>query len=604
MSINDDSIEQLTTLNQIAATLNHAVDVRSVLNDTLAHLVKLMGLETGWIFLKDPAPGDRHAGSGYVLAAHHNLPPALDVGNADAWERTCDCQELCNQACLNEAHNILQCGRLATVSGDRWGLALHASTPIRSGDSSLGILNVAGRDWSSFSGQALALLTNVGTQIGVALERARLFDLLQDRRLQEQVVMVEFTTQLLARLDLDDLLNYLVEEARSMLQADACALLLPSDSPGFLEFRAVSGWRIDPMANGQRAPVDDLSGPGLVMRTQKPLLAEDIQQNDPTSWLPEWLASEGFRGHAVMPLVAAGHSVGALVVNMRQRRLLDEQEVRLLRLMANQAALAIEKARLHQEEVERQILEKELEVAQEIQLSFLPKTLPEVPGWEFAAFYQAARQIGGDFYDVFELPGEPKRLGLVIADVVGKGVPAALFMALCRTLIHTVALAGHQPSVTLDRASAQILEENRSGQFVTAYYAMLDPHSGRLTYTNAGHNPPLWVQGDTGQVCELAVPGIVLGALAEIELADREIDVAPGDLLILYTDGVTESVDSGRRQFGVERLQAVVGGHAGASAQEVLESVVNAVKAHRGDVPPADDLTLLVVKRCPSGPAI
>jgi serine phosphatase RsbU (regulator of sigma subunit) len=602
MSTDSASIEQLNTLNHIAETLNRAVDVRSVLMDTLAHLVKLMGLETGWIFLKDPAAGDGRGGGGYVLAAHYNLPPALDVANADAWAGTCDCQERCNEECRTQAHNILQCGRLAGVQGDRRGLALHASAPLRSGDKILGILNVAGPDWSSFSAQALTLLTNVGNQIGVALERARLYDLLQDQRVQEQVGMVEFTNQLLGRPDLDDLLNYLVKEAREILHADACALLLPGNPPDCLDFRAASGWRSDPVSTNHQAPADDRSGPGLVMRTQTPLLVEDIRQSDPTSWLPEWLAVEGFRGHAVMPLVAGGHSVGALVVDKRQPRLLDEHEVRLLRLMANQAALAIEKARMHQQEIERQILGKELELAREIQLSLLPKALPEVAGWEFAAYYQPARQVGGDFYDLFEVPGEPQRLGMVIADVSGKGVPAALFMALSRTLIRTAALEGRRPPVALDRANEQILKENRSGQFVSVYYATLEIHSGRLVFANAGHNPPLWVKGTSGQVRELVAPGIVLGVLDEIDQDEGEIDMAPGDLLILYTDGVTESTDSSLEPFREERLQEVVGALAQASARQVIEAVVNAVKAHTGDVSPFDDITLLVVKRCPPGP--
>ncbi len=602
MSTDSASIEQLNTLNHIAETLNRAVDVRSVLMDTLAHLVRLMGLETGWIFLKRPAAGDGDGDGGYVLAAHYNLPPALDVANSGAWEGTCDCQKRCDEACDTQAHNILRCGRLAGVQGDRRGLALHASAPLRSGERSLGILNVAGPDWSSFSSQALTLLTNVGNQIGVALERARLYDLLQDRRVQEQVEMVEFTNQLLGRPHLDDLLNYLVEEAREILHADACALLLPGNRPDALDFRAASGWRNDPVSSGHQAPADDRSGPGLVMRTQNPLFVEDIRQSDPTPWLPEWVANEGFRTHAVMPLVATGRSVGALVVDKRQPRMLDEHEVRLLRLMANQAALAIEKARQQQQEIERQILAKELELAQEIQLSLLPRALPEVAGWEFAAYYQPARQVGGDFYDLFEVPGEMQRLGMVIADVSGKSVPAALFMALSRTMIRTAALDGRRPSVSLVRANTQILRENRSGQFVTVCYAVLDIQSGRLVFANAGHNPPLWVKGASGQVQELVAPGIVLGVLDGIDLDEGEIDMAPGDLLVFYTDGVTESMDSSREPFREERLQKLVGDLAQASASQVIEAVVEAVEAHSGDEAPFDDLTLLVVKRCPLEP--
>jgi serine phosphatase RsbU (regulator of sigma subunit) len=600
MSYLTDLTDNLTTLNQIVETLNRAVDVRSVLDTALAQLVELMGLETGWIFLRDPAAGEGRQGTGYLLAAHHNLPPALALDNPDVWEGGCECQSQCDQCDLAEAYNQVRCSRLTGASGDRRGLAVHASVPLHSGDRFLGILNVAGPDWASFKPQALALLTNVGSQMGVALERARLFDLLQERRIQEQAALLDLSNQLLRRLNMDDLLGYLVEETQRMLQADACALLLPAEEPGFLEFRAASGWRDDPVAERRRVPAGENSGPGLVMRTRRPLLVADIEKSDPAPWLPDWLRKEGFRGHAIVPLIADGRAVGALVVDTRQPRLPDEGEVRFLRLIANQAAIAIEQARLHQEEVERQRLEKELAVGQQIQLSLLPKACPVVPGWEFAAFYQAARLVGGDFYDFFELPGEPNRLGMVIADVSDKGVPAALFMALSRTVIRNTALGGRSPSATLIRANELILNDSWAEMFLSAFYATLDTRSGRLVYANAGHNRPLWLRVATGECQQLAARGIILGMLEEIELEERQVELAPGDLVVFYTDGVTEAMDADEQMFGEARLQKVLAANARAGAQQVLQAVVEAIRAFTGDTPQSDDLTLFVVKCCPS----
>jgi len=598
-SSHGDLTDNLITLNQIVEALNRAADVRSVLDAALSQLVELMGLETGWIFLKDPAASDRQWGKGYVLAAHHNLPPALALDNLDAWERGCNCQGLCNRGRLTEAFNEVRCSRLASASGDRRGLAVHASTPLRSGDHTLGILNVAGPDWASFSLKALALLTNVGSQMGIALERARLFDLLKEQRIHEQVALLDLSNQLLSRLDLDDLLDYLVEETQRMLQADACALLLPDGESGFLEFRAASGWHSDPVAAQRRVPADERSGPGLVMHTQQFLLVEDLKARDTTCWAQEWLEAEGFRGHAVVPLLTDGRSVGALVMNSRQPRSLDEDQMRFLRLIANQAAIAIETARLHEEEVQRQRLENELAVGQQIQLSLLPEACPIVPGWEFAAFYRAARLVSGDFYDFFELPGDPAQLGMVIADVSDKGVPAALFMALSRTVIRATALSSHSPSAALIQANELILKDSWSELFLTTFYATLDTHAGRLTFANAGHNRPLWLRAATGECQELAARGIVLGVFEQVELEERQVEIAPGDLLIFFTDGVTEAVDADFQEFGTERLWEVVAANREASAQQVLQAVVEAVKAFTGDTPQSDDLTLFVVKRSP-----
>ncbi len=255
------------------------------------------------------------------------------------------------------------------------------------------------------------------------------------------------------------------------------------------------------------------------------------------------MRSEEFRGHAIIPLIADGRSIGALSIDMRVPRLLDEGELRFLRLMANQAALAIEKAYLHREELHRQRLEEELAVARRIQYSLLPEQTPDFPGLEFAAYYHPARLIGGDFYDFFELPGQSPRLGMVIADVADKGVPAALFMALSRSIIRTKAMSGPNPAKVLTRANRLIAKDTRSGLFVTVFYGILDLKTGRLTFTNAGHNRPLRLETATGQIEELATRGIVLGVFEQVKLEEKEIEVSPGDILVFYTDGVTEAMD-------------------------------------------------------------
>jgi sigma-B regulation protein RsbU (phosphoserine phosphatase) len=592
MSSEPELMQNLTTLNRIVESLNQAVDVSGVLEQALADLVDLMGLQTAWISLQDPADPGHPATGEWVLAAHHNLPPALDL-DSDAWAGTCTCRELCTRGRLTRAYNEVHCSRLDGARGDRRGLAVHASAPLRSADRTLGILNVAATDWSSFSPQALSLLTNVGHQMGIALERAQLFDLLQQRKVQQEAALLGFSNQLLGHLDLDDLMGDLVEQVRKILYADASALLLAGEAPGFLEFRASSGWRLDPGAERRRVPASVHSGRDLVLSIREPLFVENVQEHDPAAWAPE----EGFFGHAAVPLMVNSHSVGVLVVNQRQPRLLAKDDKRCLQLMANQAALAIEQARLHKEEVKVQTMEKELEVGRQIQLSMLPAATPVVPGWEFAAYYQAAREVGGDFYDFFELPDAPGRLAMVIADVTGKGVPAALFMARTSKMIQTIGLKAGSPSDTLRQTNEAMMRDRGSELLLSALYAALDTDSGRLVYANAGHCRPLWLQAATGQVKELDARGIILGAVRDTYLEERDLDVQPGDLLVFYSDGLTEATTADLQPFGEERLQAILAANRGGSAQEVLEAVVDAVRAFVGDAPQSDDLTLFVVRR-------
>lgn len=593
-------IKDLTTLNHIAETLNRAVDMETALQQSLARLVELIGLESGWIFLKDSLSQNRWAGRGYRLAAYYNLPPALDIDNPQAWAGGCDCQTLCNKDRLMGAYNEVRCSRLANSGSDRRGLVIHASAPLRSGEQTLGILNVAGPSWDSFSREALYLLTNVGSLMGIALERARLFDLLQEQHIHEQAALLDFTNQLLSRHDLDDLMNYLVEEICNLLQADACAIVLPNDSPDLLAYRAAHGWHIDPVANHRLVPADTSSSSGLVMETQQPLVVEDLERYDPTTWTTDWLNVEGFRGHAVVPLIVQDNSIGVLVINTRQPRQFNEDEMRFLRLMANQAALALEKARLTYEEIKRQRMEEELSVGRQIQLSLLPDGVPVILGWEFAACYQPARLVGGDFYDFFEIPGRPEQLGIVIADVAGKGVPAALFMSLSRSIIRTKAMSGCGPALALRRANRLIAKDTRSKLFLTVCYALLDTATGQLTYARAGHNLPLWVSADDqGQptLQELTAQGIILGAFEHIQLEEQTIQLAPGDGLIFYTDGITEAMNDRQEMFEEERLHRLLLAHQQAPAQELVTAIVTAVEQFVDETPQADDFTVVVIKR-------
>ena len=597
-------IEELETLNAITSTLNEAVDVSSALNQALARLVSVTGLETGWIFVRDTEADGKWWGPGFRLVAHHNLPPAMLLDNPQAWKKGCDCQTMCTNEQLDEAYNEVRCSRLASVEGDKAGLHVHASTPLRSGKEVLGILNVAAPDWESFRERDLALLTNVGGHIGVALERARLYELLQEQRIHEQAALLDFSNQLLARHELVDLMDYLVLEVRRLLQVDACALLLPDDSdPDYLNFTAATGWRTDPVAAGRRVPADDRSGSGGVMRTQEPIVVENVEEREQAPWSGGWVQEEGFKSAAIVPLIAEGRSIGALVVDTRHTRRLDEEAVRFLQVMANQAALALEKARLHQEEIQRNRLEEELSVARQIQLSMLPPASPVIKGWQFAAHYQAARQVGGDFYDFFGVPvaeGDRERLALVVADVADKGVPAALFMALSRTTIRNVAISDRTPAAALTQANEFILNDSQTDLFLSAFYALFTAGSGRLTYCNAGHNPPLWYQSGRDAFRPLSGDGIVLGVLDDVSLQDAAIEVAPDDLIVFYTDGVTEAMNDGMEEFGTGRLQSAISGSAGRDAEDVLQAIVAAVDAYAGGMPRWDDVTLVVARRLSS----
>ncbi len=596
-----DLLDDLQTLNEIALALNQSADVQNALDKSLSLLVELMGLNTGWIFIIDPEAGDRWGGRGFRLASHHNLPPAMAVTQIDAWDKGCDCQTLCLEGMMTGAYNEILCSRLSSVTGDRRGLAVHASAPLRSGERVLGILNVAAPDWTHFTQRNLTLLTLVGNQIGVALERALLFDTLQEQRIHEQAALLDLSQQLLSRRDLDDLMTFIVDAVRTQSKADACAVLLTQPDDNYLYFRAASGWSDDPVASGYRVPADNSTGSGQVMRTQQVLLIEDLQAQVPPLWTSDWLEMENYRAAAIVPLIAEGRSIGTLVIDSREPRTFSESEVRYLRLMANQVALALEKARLHHEELQRESMEKELDVARQIQMSMLPAATPQTEGWEFATHFEAARQVGGDFYDFFPLPGETGRWGVVIADVSDKGVPAALFMALSRTTIRNIALRGRAPAEVLSWANRYIQEDSQSDMFLSAFYAELNVHTGDLLYANAGHNPPLIWRPTEKEFHELPASCPLLGVFSDIDVTATNVELSPGDILILYTDGISEAVNETFAEFGLLRLKAIVrdlltaNPHAG--VEEIRAGIAGGVIEFTGDTVQYDDMTLLIIKR-------
>jgi DNA-binding CsgD family transcriptional regulator len=246
---------------------------------------------------------------------------------------------------------------------------------------------------------------------------------------------------------------------------------------------------------------------------------------------------------------------------------------------------------------EHQKVAQELALAGEIQASFLPDALPNVAGWQLAATLKPARETSGDFYDCIHLPNG--RLGIVVADVVDKGMGAALYMALCRTLIRTYATEfDTQPDQLFSVVNRRILQDTRTNLFVTLFYGILDPTTGSLSYANAGHNPPYLLNAQNGdQVQALRRTGMPLGVLEEASWEQGAVQIASGDALLLYTDGIPEAQNGHEEFFGEKRLLEIVQSNLGRSAQVMQEVLLAEVHRFMADAPQLDDITLMVMVR-------
>lgn len=238
---------------------------------------------------------------------------------------------------------------------------------------------------------------------------------------------------------------------------------------------------------------------------------------------------------------------------------------------------------------------KELEIAQQIQESFLPHTIPVIKNYDLAASSIPAQEVGGDFYDF--IPITDKQTGLTIGDVSGKGIPAALFMAFSRTLLRAKACRNPGVGRMIESVNNFINEDPHSNMFVTLFYSVLDNAQNTLTFVNAGHNPPLLLRKKTRDIIRLSTGGVVLGAMKGLKMNEKTIDLQAGDLLVLYTDGITEAINQQEDQFGEEYLIELLKENQELSSGDLKNLIIDQVYDFASGTPQADDITIMVLRR-------
>ncbi len=250
---------------------------------------------------------------------------------------------------------------------------------------------------------------------------------------------------------------------------------------------------------------------------------------------------------------------------------------------------------------DRELLDRELRVAQRIQRTLVLLTGIEAEGWEIASDYRPARSIGGDFFDVFPLldPARPRQLGIVIADVSGKGIAAALLMAFVRPVMRSALDRSGDPVQALELTNHILVDERRTGLFVTILAGVLELDTGRFTFANAGHEMPLLIPGDGADPRWVEGGGPLVGMFGRLDLTAETVTLQPGDRLVLYTDGITDAASPAGDRLGIERFRDLAAGTHGGDAEATCATVIDSVLAFQGDAEPADDLALLVLRRLP-----
>lgn len=430
------------------------------------------------------------------------------------------------------------------------------------------------------------------------------------QRTEALISLQDLGQALISSTELRDLASRICRRAGDLCGADHVILYLRRESSlpdgevsaPSVEVLAVRGWQ-ESLVGKQMEP-DQVFGPDVETR-----LTHFMDPPPGVNWplpAPENAPAPTIQIGLRVPLVTQEQQVGVMIVQSMQKDVFHPGETALLQTFANQAALAIQRAGLvdelrakisqleaaQEELVKKERLDRELELAREVQQSMLPQRFPDVPGFSISARNEPARQVGGDFYDMFLLGDD--RFGLVIADVSDKGMPAALYMALTRSLLLAEARRASSPAAVLANVNRLLLELGEMEGFVSVFYGVVEQSTRRLTYARAGHMRPMLLR--EGKARFLPGDGMALGVMEPAALEEKQTALRTGDLLVFYTDGLTDVVNKDNDFMSLDGLKELVERQAHLPAEAFCQAIFDALAAYRGSAEQFDDMTLLVAE--------
>ena len=405
-------------------------------------------------------------------------------------------------------------------------------------------------------------------------------------------------------IDVDDVLDRIMTASRQALDAETCSLLLTDAESGDLVFAVAQGPVAHLLPKGRVLRRGE-GVAGWVQMNAKPVLVPDAYADPRFS--PEVDRQTGYRTNTIMsvPLAVKNKPIGvASLINKNGGGPFTEADLELFTIIAAQASIAIDNARLHTAMLAKQRMEFELEIAASIQRDFLPHSPPCVPGFELAGASISCDSTGGDYYDYLPHP-DPASTGFSVAvgDVSGHGIPAALLMASARAFIRArSAMPGMLVEMIADVNRLMSRDAGQSGRFMTLFWLALDPASGQMSYVKAGHDPAMVYNPRTKAFHDLDVKGIPLGVEAcwGFEQASRR-GFETGEVIAIGTDGIWECRNAAGEMYGKARLRQVIADHASLHARDILQAALDDVEAFRGQAPRQDDLTLVVLKALQDG---
>src|SRR5215212_9832874 len=401
-------------------------------------------------------------------------------------------------------------------------------------------------------------------------------------------MLLDITKKISRSLDLQEVLNLVMDTLDSLIPYDAAGIfvlqcldpeLVPEgEEPCTFKSEAVRGYDIDELSDLHLKLGEGFIGSVAV--SGQPIISHDVRKD------PVYInARDRTRSEMVAPIISNDEVIGVFDLESDELNAYSNDDMDVLMLLASQVAIIIEKVMLHEQLIEKKRLEGQLEVARQVQLELLPPKDPELDGYDISAYNFPTEEVSGDYYDWVRLYDD--QIGIVIADVSGKGVPAAILMAFLRASLRAASHIGYATHISMAKVNYLLWESIERNQFVTAFYGILDASNRTLSYSNGGHNPPLLIKAN-GEIQFLYKGEQPLGMFPETRYHEYYLEFEPGDVLVLYTDGATEAASPSGEEWGRDRLAQKVKEIYDRPAREMIASLQMAVLEWTGNVGPTD----------------
>ena len=409
-------------------------------------------------------------------------------------------------------------------------------------------------------------------------------------------MLLDITKKISRSLDLQEVLNQVMDTLDSLIPYDAAGIFvlecldkdqLPAgEEPCTFKAEAVRGYDIDELSDLHLKLGEGFIGQVAVRA--EPIISHDVL-NDPVYIN----ARDKTRSEMVAPIISNDEVIGVFDLESDELNSFTEYDLEVLMMLASQVAIIIEKVMLHEQLIEKKRLQGQLEVARQVQLELLPPNDPKLPGYDLSAYNFPTEEVSGDYYDWVSIYED--QIAIVIADVSGKGVPAALLMAFLRASLRAATHIGYATHISMAKVNYLLWESIERNQFVTAFCGILDAENRTLSYSNAGHNPPLLVS-DKGEPQFIERGGLPLGMFRDTRYYEYFLSLEPGELLVLYTDGVTEALNPAGEEFGRDRLAEAVKAGCSLTARDLIASLERDVLKWTDGLGATDDVTFFVIK--------